>query len=115
MVNSPSKPSAKIQAPLVSSQDLGWESIIVEEFQQPSGSSISGYWKEHAICLSLTTCRNHIWEAINNRSHIGVYTKGDITIIPAKLPSSYRSYGDDQYLQIRIPPQFLKLVATPNH
>ena len=41
-----------IQSPLLSSQDLGWESIVVEEFKQPPGASDSGTYTEQMIWLS---------------------------------------------------------------
>ncbi|VEP14577.1 AraC family transcriptional regulator [Hyella patelloides LEGE 07179] len=107
MVSSSTKSS-----PIVSSLDLGWESLIVEEFQQPLGSGEIFAEKEHTIALCLATKPHRIWQAVDDRSYVGVYTKGDISITPAELPSSYRAYGNDHYLQIRIPPQFLKQVAT---
>lgn len=102
---------SQAQSPLVSSRDLGWESIIVEEFRQPLGTIESGFWQEHTLCLSLTNCFNHIWRVSDNRGYRGLYTKGDFTLIPAELIGSYRAYGDDHYLQLRIPPSFLKQVA----
>ena len=107
MVNSPSKP-----LPLVSSRNLGWESIIVEEFQQPSGSSESGTCNEHTICLSLVTRYNRICQAMDNRSYTGLYIKGDLTIIPAELTNCYQADGNNHYLQVKILPNFLKQVAT---
>ena len=106
MANSTSKPSL-----LISSQDIGWRSIIVEEFQQPSGTIASGFWQEHTIVLSLTTCSGRIWQAMDNRSYTGLYTKGDLTVVPAGLSGYYQAYNDDRYLQIRIPPNLLKQVG----
>ena len=106
MVNSTSKPSL-----IISSQNKGWKSIIVEEFQQPSGTIASGFQQEHTIYLSLRTCSGRIVQAIDNRSYTGLYTKGDLTIIPAKLSGTYHAYDDDRYLQIRIPQNLLEQVA----
>lgn len=112
MVSLSHKPLVEIPSSIISSQNLGWESIIVEEFQQPPGAEESCSWKEHAICLSLVTRPNRLWQSIGDRSYVGLYTKGDISITPAELPCSYRAYNNDHYLQIRIPPQFLRKVAT---
>ncbi|MBE9170096.1 helix-turn-helix transcriptional regulator [Pleurocapsales cyanobacterium LEGE 06147] len=112
MASSSQKPQTEIPSPIVSSENLGWESIIVEEFQQPPGSGEFGSCQEHIITLCLATKPHRIWQAMGDRSYIGVYSKGDLSITPAELPSSYRAYGNDHYLQIRIPPQFLKQVAT---
>ena len=106
MVSSLSQPSL-----IISSQRLGWDSIIMEEFQQPLGTIASGFWQEHTIILSLTTCSGRIWQAIDNRSYTGLYTKGDLSVIPAKVSGYYQAYNDDRYLQIRIRPNFLKQVA----
>ena len=106
MENSTLKPSL-----IISSQDKGWRSIIVEEFQQPSGTIASGFWQEHTIVLSLTTCSGRIWQAMDNRSYTGLYTKGDLTVVPAGLSGYYQAYSDDRYLQIRIPPNLLQQVG----
>lgn len=106
MVNSSPKPS-----PIISSQNLGWESIIVEEFQQLSGTIASSCWQEHTIILSLTTCSGRIWQASERPRYTGLYTKGDLTIVPARLCGYYQPYNDDRYLQIRIPPNLLQQVA----
>ena len=90
MVSSSQKPLVEIsnikdnqiQSPLLSSQDLGWESIVVQEFKQPPGAFESGTYTEHLICLCLATQPNRIWQAMGDRSYVGVYTKGDMTIAP---------------------------------
>ena len=106
MINSSQK-----QSLIISSQNLGWESIIVEEFQQPSGTIASGFWQEHTIILSLTTCSGHIWQTNKDRSYTGLYTKGDLSVIPAEASGYYQAYNDDLYLQIRIAPSLLKQVV----
>ncbi|VEP11397.1 AraC family transcriptional regulator [Hyella patelloides LEGE 07179] len=103
---------SQIQSPIVSSQDLGWESIVVEEFKQPPGSVESGTHKEHTICLCLGTRPNRIWQTLGDRTHVGLYTKGDLTIAPAQVHCSYRTYSEDAYLQITTSPQFLEQIAT---
>ncbi|MDJ0531563.1 MAG: AraC family transcriptional regulator [Xenococcaceae cyanobacterium MO_207.B15] len=113
MVSSSQKPPVEILSPIVSSQDLGWESsIVVEEFKQPPGVVESGTNNEHMICLCLATRPNRIWQTLGDRTHVGLYTKGDITITPAQVHCSYRTDNEDHYLQITIAPQFLKQVAT---
>ncbi|MEM7581190.1 MAG: helix-turn-helix domain-containing protein [Mastigocoleus sp.] len=111
MVKSPDL-SAKTLSPIISSQNLGWESILVEEFQLPPGNWESQAEKEHKIAVCLAPKPYRIWQAIGDRSYTGVYAKGDISIAPAELANSYRVYGDDQYLQIKILPQFLEQVAV---
>lgn len=119
MVSSSHKPleisdlkATQLQPPIVSSQDLGWESFLIEEFKQPPGVIETGIYKDHTICLCLTTKPNRIWQTLGDRSYVGLYTRGDITIAPAQLPCSYRTDNEDRYLQITITPRFLKLIAT---
>ena len=104
----------KFPSPIVSSQDLGWESIIVEEFEQPPGSGEFEPEKEHILNLCLAPKPLRIWQFIGDRQYSGIYSKGDLTITPAQQSSSYRAYGEDRYLQISIPPQFLRQIAI-NH
>lgn len=111
MVNLPKNTSSQDFSPIISSQDLGWESIIVEEFEQPPGSGEFDPEQEHTIALCLATKPYRIWQAIGDRSYTGLYTKGDISIAPAELPWSYKVYGYDHYLQLRISSQFLQQVA----
>ena len=98
-------------SPIASSENLGWESIIVEEFQQPAGMCEPDSWQEHTIALCLAHKPLRIWQAIGNRSYSGIYTKGDISITPADIVNSYQAYGDDHYVLIRIPTLLVEQVA----
>ena len=97
--------------PIASSEDLGWESVIIEEFQQPSGMCEPDSWQEHTIALCLAHKPLRIWQAIGDRSYSGIYTKGDISITPADILNSYQAYGDDHYVLIRIPTRLVEQVA----
>lgn len=99
-------------SPIASSTNLGWESVIVEEFQQPPGMCEPDSWQEHTIALCLAHKPLRIWQAIGNRSYSGIYTKGDISITPADIINSYQAYGDDHYVLIRIPTLLVEQVAT---
>lgn len=67
-------------APILSSEDLGWESIIVEEFQQPPRIYEPDSWQEHTLALCLANKPLRIWQAIDDRNYSGIYAKGDISI-----------------------------------
>ncbi len=112
MLSSPSITSPETPSPIVSSLDLGWESITVEEFEQPSGSGEFEPEQEHILTLCLAPKPLRIWQAIGNHKYSGIYSKGDLSITPAKQTNSYQAYGEDRYLQIGILPQFLKQIAT---
>ncbi|MEM1255985.1 MAG: AraC family transcriptional regulator [Cyanobacteria bacterium P01_H01_bin.21] len=99
-------------APIASSQDLGWQPLLAEEFQQPPGASdIPSTWEGHAIALCLAPRPHRIHQLVGDRHYTGLYTKGDISITPAHIPASYKSEGDDHYFHVQIPTQFLQSVA----
>ncbi len=99
------------ESQIVSSQALGWEPILVEEFQQPPGGVELQSEKDPTIVLSLAAKPNRIHQVLGDRRYTGLYCKGDIAITPAGLPSAYQSEGDDHYLYIQIPAPFLQQVA----
>lgn len=112
MVDPSSKTNNEMPSPIVTSLDLGWESITVAEFKHPPGNINFAPDLEHTIALCLATKPYRIWQAIGDRDYSGIYSKGDISLSPAKLPCSYKVYGDDHFLEIKIPIPFLERVAT---
>ncbi len=97
--------------PILSSQDQGWENILVEQFHQPPGEGRSHYSDEHAICLSLAPRPVRFLQIKGGRTHAGLYGKGDISITPARVPFFARWDVEDHYLQIRIASRFIQSVA----
>ncbi|MFN6565533.1 MAG: helix-turn-helix domain-containing protein [Nostoc sp. ChiSLP01] len=97
--------------PILSSQNQGWENILVEEFQHPAGEGRSYYSDEHAICLSLAPRPVPLLQIQGGKTYTGLYDKGDISITPAKTPFFARWDLEDHYLQIRIASGFIESVA----
>lgn len=97
--------------PILSSQNQGWENILVEQFQHPSGEGRTHYSDEHMICLSLASRPVRLLQIKGGKTHAGLYGKGDVSITPAKTPFFARWDGDDHYLQIRIASRFIQNVA----
>ncbi|MDZ8026176.1 MAG: helix-turn-helix domain-containing protein [Nostoc sp. SerVER01] len=97
--------------PILSSQNQGWENILVEEFQHPPGEGRSYYSDEHAICLSLASRPVRLLQIQGGKTHTGLYGKGDVSITPAKTPFFARWDLEDHYLQIRIASDFIQSVA----
>jgi AraC family transcriptional regulator len=97
--------------PILSSRNLGWENIRVEQFQHPAGEGRFQYSDEHAICLSLAPRPVRFVQIKGARMHTSLYGKGDISITPAKMPFFGRWDSDDNYLQIRIASEFIQSVA----
>lgn len=98
-------------SPILSSRNQGWENILVEQFQHPSGEGRTHYTSEHMICLSLASRPVRLLQIKGGKTHTGLYGKGDISITPAKTPFFARWDGDDHYLQIRIASHFIQNVA----
>ncbi|MBI4784063.1 MAG: helix-turn-helix transcriptional regulator [Oscillatoriophycideae cyanobacterium NC_groundwater_1537_Pr4_S-0.65um_50_18] len=107
-------PSPKLDSPVpvMSSESLGWQPLLVEEFQQPPGEvDLPGAWAGHSIALCLAPRPYRLHQVIGDRRYTGLYSKGDISITPANIPASYRAEGDDHYLNVQLPAQFLQSVA----
>jgi len=99
------------ELPIVSSQNLGWESLFIEEYQQPSGGMEFQAEVDPVIVLSLTPQPHRIYQKMGDRHHIGLYRRGDLCITPTGIPSSYHAEGDDHYLYVQISSTFLQQVA----
>lgn len=111
MVNLSRKTTNQIPLPIITSSDFGWESITVSEFKQPPGKTSLPPETDHTIALCLSTKPYRIWQTVGELNYTGIYSKGDISLSPAKLPCSYQVDGDDHYLEIKIPTLFLEQVA----
>ncbi|MCG6135510.1 MAG: AraC family transcriptional regulator [Nostoc sp. LLA-1] len=97
--------------PIVSSQNLGWESVVVEEYQQPSGGMEFPAEVDPVIILILTTQPHRTHESVGNYHHIGLYRQGDLCITPSGIPSSYYAEDNHHYLYVQISSSFLQQVA----
>lgn len=97
--------------PILSSRNLGWENILVEQFQLPAGEGRTYYSHEHVICLSLAPRPVRLLQIKGGKTHAGLYGLGDISVIPAKMPFFVRWDSDDRFLQIRIASGFIQSVA----
>ena len=110
-MNFPPTPLETDASPLLSSQAHGWENIIVEQFQHPPGEGYCHYNDEHTLCLSLSSRPVRLVQIRQGTTYTGLYTKGDISIMPAAVPFFARWDGEDNYLQIRITSRFIQQVA----
>ncbi len=97
--------------PIVSSQNLGWKSVLVQEYQQPSGGMEFPAEVDPVIILILTTQPHRTYESVGNYHHIGLYRQGDLCITPSGIPSSYYAEDHHHYLYVQISSSFLQQVA----
>lgn len=97
--------------PILSSQNLGWENILVEQFQHPAGEGRTYYSDEHSICLSLAPRPVNLLQTQGDKTRTGLYAKGDFCLTPAKMPFFARWDRDDRFLQIRITSGFIQTIA----
>jgi AraC family transcriptional regulator len=72
--------------PVLHSQALGWENILVQQFQHPPGEESYHYSDEHAICMSLSPRPVRLLQIREGKTYEGLYGKGDVSITPAKVP-----------------------------
>jgi AraC family transcriptional regulator len=98
--------------PLFSSQSQGWDNILVEEFHHPAGEGRMLYPNDPVICLSLAPRPVRLLQIQGDKSHTGLYSKGDFSITPAAAPFFARWESDDHLLQIRIASRFIEQVAA---
>jgi len=103
------EPTTPTYLPRLSSQ--GWDNILVEQFQHPSGECRTYYGDEHAIYLSLSPRPVRSLQITNGRTHTSLYGKGDVAITPAETPSFFQWEGEDHFIQIRVAAQFIQQVA----
>lgn len=96
---------------IISSQDLGWESIVVKEYHLPPAQAYYQAFPQHDLTLCLAPRPLRIQQVMGEQRYTGIYSKGDICITPAGLPGGYHAEGEDHFLQIQIEPHFLETVA----
>ncbi|HAC65754.1 MAG TPA: AraC family transcriptional regulator [Cyanothece sp. UBA12306] len=96
---------------LTSNSNQGWNHISIAHLQHPAGECNSIAEHEHTICLSLAKKPVHLLQKQGGKTYTGMYSKGDLTITPAKTQFLARWDGDDQILQIRLCQQFMRKVA----
>lgn len=97
--------------PILSSQNQGWENILVNQFRHPPGEATCHFSDEHTICLSLAARPVRSLHIKAGRTHTGFYGKGDLSITPAKVPLFARWEDEDHFLEIRLAAHFVERVA----
>ncbi|MBI4779804.1 MAG: helix-turn-helix domain-containing protein [Oscillatoriophycideae cyanobacterium NC_groundwater_1537_Pr4_S-0.65um_50_18] len=111
-MNIPSSPCAETDASLIlSSQNQGWENLLIEQFREPPGEGSCHHSDEHTICLALDTRPIHLLQIREGKTYTGIYAKGDLSITPAQMPFFARWEGEDHYLKIRLPSRFIQQIA----
>ncbi|MGB3653612.1 MAG: AraC family transcriptional regulator [Rivularia sp. (in: cyanobacteria)] len=94
-----------------SSKDLGWEYIVLKEYQLAPAQISYPAFPQHNLYLCLATRAYRIHHLMGKQRYAGIYSRGDIGITPAGIASIYRTEGNDHFLQIQIEQQFLQQVA----
>jgi AraC family transcriptional regulator len=98
-------------SPVLSSQNRGWENILVKQYQHPAGEALCQLDDEHTICMSLAPRPVRFLHVKDGKTHTSLYGKGDISITPAKIPLFVRWDSEDHFLEIRIASSFIQTVA----
>jgi AraC family transcriptional regulator len=97
--------------PTLSSQNRGWENIVVNQYQPPPGEATCYFESEHAIYVSLAPRPVRLLHVKGGKTYTGMYGKGNIAITPADVPLFCRWDSDDHFVEIRITASFIQNVA----
>ena len=109
----PTSPYVETDSSLIlSSQNQGWENIVVEQFCHPQGEGGGYHSDEHTVCLSLVNRPIRALQIRENKTYSGLYTKGDISITPAEIRFFAQWDSDNHLLKIRLASRFIQRVAT---
>lgn len=103
-----------LNLPVASSQNLGWESLVVKEYQQSTGGMKFQAEVDPVVVLILTTKPHRTHETMGENRHVGMYYQGDLCITPASIPSSYFAEDRHHYLYVKISASFLQKIAEEN-
>ncbi|MEO1376219.1 MAG: hypothetical protein AAFW70_18305 [Cyanobacteria bacterium J06635_10] len=76
---------------ITSSKDLGWESILLKEYQLPPAQGSYPAFSQHDLTLCLAPRPLRIHQVIGEQRYVGVYSRGDICITPAGIGGGYRA------------------------
>ncbi len=97
--------------PILSSQNQGWENILVNQFRHPPDEATCHFSQEHAVCPSLASRPVRSVHIKGGKTQTGLYGKGDISITPAQVSLFARWQDENHFLEIRIAAHFVESVA----
>jgi AraC family transcriptional regulator len=95
---------------MLSSQPMGWNGILVEQYQIPPTSSceaslpaLSTHWLNFPLGQPMYLTQQH-----DNRLHESIFHKGDLIFVPAGQPSYWRSQANNN-----TPQSILRIYLQP--
>lgn len=116
LMNMPPLPPAeqpkRIYLPSESSQSMGWENIMAEQFQPAAGEGSCFSSDSHSIYMSLAARPVRLLKIQGDKTNTGLYAKGDISMTPEKTPLFARWDTADDYLRIQVRSNFIQTVAA---
>lgn len=112
-MKTPATPQHELPSPPKQLQDQSrvWKNVVVGQSHHPPGEAKCHYSNEHTIHLSLSPQPVHLLQVQAGKTYSGLYTRGDISITPAKTPLFARWDREDHCLQIRISSSFVQNIA----
>jgi AraC family transcriptional regulator len=100
----------------LSSQQMGWNGILVEQYQIPPNSSceaslsaLSAHWLNFPLGQPM-----HLTQQRDDRLHESIFHKGDLIFVPAGQPSYWRSRTNNtpqSILRIYLQPELVKQIV----
>ena len=88
-----------------------WQNIRVKQSLNPVGEGSFHFQGDHTVSMSLVPRPIRYLQVQDGKTHTGLYSKGDFSITPANMPLFARWESEENYLQIRLPAQFVQSVA----
>jgi AraC family transcriptional regulator len=109
-----SKPQESVMllphAPILSSQSIGWNGMLFQEYHHPGREVPEYVMRQHMILIRITSGLTQE-SRIDGRLYHRRVDSGEILIVPAGVSNTTVWTGDAEFLRLTISPKFLREVA----
>jgi AraC family transcriptional regulator len=93
-----------IHAPLISSENTGWNGISLEHHRQPALEVPEHYHTEHMIGIHLDPYPNHLKLSMDESLNCANWQRGDIIIVPAHVDHALTWGQNSEFMMLCIEP-----------
>ena len=100
--------------PVLSSQSLGWQGVLLEQRQHFVRELIAPPMEEHFLTFHLAT-PVHLHQERDGQTHEGIITPGDLVFMPAGQSSVWREDAPSETLYLFLNPALVDRIANTNN
>lgn len=93
--------------PLLSSQAMGWDGLILKDHRQPAHVTPEHQLTQHVLILSPPDRLTKVEYILGDQSFNGQYGNGNVTIVPAQVRQRCRWYQEAEFMTLSLDPKFL--------